>query len=77
MFDQIKIYLTMVGAALVALFIAIFKYRGMRIDTLEKEVKDAEAKDKAQDFEAQNREAAARAEAEDAKRITTNDTFTI
>lgn len=77
MFDQIKIYLTIAGAAFVALFIAIFKYRGMRIDTLEKEVKDAEAKDKAQDFEAQNREAAARAEVEDAKRITTNNTFTI
>jgi len=76
MFSQIKLYLSTVLAGAVMLFAAWFKYRGDKIDDLEKEIENHEAKDKAQDFEAQNREAAARAEAEDAKSII-SDTYTI
>jgi len=76
MFSQIKLYLSALMAGAVMLFAAWFKYRGDKIDDLEKEIENHEAKDKAQDFEAQNREAAARAEAEDAKSIT-SDTYTI
>jgi len=76
MFSQVKIYLSALLAGIVMLFAAWFKYRGDKIDDLEKEIENHEAKDKAQDFEAQNREAAARAEAEDAKSIT-SDTYTI
>lgn len=76
MFSQIKLYLSAILAGVVMIFAAWFKYRGDKIDDLEKEIKNHEAKDKAQDFEAQNREAAARAEAQDAKSIT-SDTYTI
>jgi len=76
MFSQIKLYLSALLAGIVMLFAAWFKYRGDKIDNLEKEIENHEAKDKAQGFEAQNREAAARAEAEDAKSIT-SDTYTI
>jgi len=76
MFSQIKLYLSAILAGAMMLFAAWFKYRGDKIDDLEKEIENHEAKDKAQDFEAQNREAAARAEAEDAKSIT-SDTYTI
>jgi len=76
MFSQIKLYLSAILAGAVMLFAAWFKYRGDKIDNLEKEIENHEAKDKAQDFEAQNREAAARAEAEDAKSII-SDTYTI
>jgi len=76
MLSQIKLYLSALMAGAVMLFAAWFKYRGNKIDNLEKEIENHEAKDKAQDFEAQNREAAARAEAEDAKSIT-SDTYTI
>ena len=75
-FDQIKGYLALAAAAIVAIFIAMFKYRGIKIDKLEEEVENHEAKDKAQDFEADNREAAAKAEAGNEKHPTTG-TFTI
>ena len=75
-FNQFKAYLYLVGAAIVAIFIGWFKYRGAKIDSLEEEVENHEAIDKAQDFEADNRAAAARAEALDVK-DTTSGTYTI
>lgn len=75
-FDQIKVYIYMAFGFIVMAFLAVFKYRGERIDSLETEVKQHEKKDKAQDFEKQNVEAAARAEAEDDK-IINSDHYTI
>lgn len=69
MFDTIKLYIGIIVTAVIAGFIAMFKYRGMQIEALEKEVESHEAKDKKQDFEADNRVAAAKAEAEDVKDI--------
>jgi len=76
MLSQIKLYLSAILAGAVMLFAAWFKYRGDKIDNLEKEIESHKAKDKAKGFEAQNREAAARAEAEDEKSIH-SDTYTI
>jgi len=70
MFAQLKAYLLAAAGIAIAVFAAVFKYRGMKIDKLEHEVKEHEAKDKAQDFVADNREAAARAEAKDHEVIT-------
>ena len=75
-FEQIKGYFYMAVGFIIMAFLAVFKYRGVKIDKLEDEVKNHEAKDKAQDFEADNREAAAKAEAEDADNLTTG-TFTV
>jgi len=75
-FSEVKTFIYGAIMFVVMTFIAWFKYRGAKINSLEEEVKKHEAKDKAQDFEAQNREAAARAEAEDEKSITTH-TYTI
>ena len=69
MLDQFKMYIYLAGAAMLAFFVGWFKYRGKKIDDLEDEVENHEAIDKAQDFEARNREAAARAEAEDVEDI--------
>lgn len=74
--SEIKTFLYGAIMFIVMGFIGWFKYRGQKIDDLEQEVQNHEAKDRAQDFEADNREAAARAEAEDAKNIASN-TFTI
>ena len=70
MFDllsQFKSYIYLIGAAIITFFIGWFKYRGMKIDDLEEEIENHEAIDKAQDFEADNRAAAAKAEALDVK----------
>jgi len=76
MFDQFKVYFYAFVAIVVAGFAAVFKYRGMKIDKLESDVEYHEAKDKAQDFEKQNVEAAAKAEAQDVKDISVG-TYTI
>lgn len=80
MFSTIKIYLMAAGAAMIAIFIAIYKLRGNKIDKLEKEaiVKDAKIvvaakvvkKEKeAARFVADNRVAVAIAEAADEETI--------
>lgn len=74
--DNIKSFLVAAALIAAAVFAALFKYRGERIDSLEDEVANHEAKDKAQDFEANNREAAAKAEAQDERDITSG-TYTI
>ena len=75
MFDfinPIKGYLYAAGAAILAILITIFKYRGVKIDSLEAEVEEAkgkaavvdkviEAERKVSDFETQNKVAAAKA----------------
>lgn len=76
MFGEIKIYLYAILAIVVTAFTTIFKYRGIKIATLEKDVEYHEAKDTAQKFEKQNVEAAAVVEAKDAKDLTTG-TYTI
>lgn len=77
MFEQIKVYIYAAIAVVVAIFAAVFKYRGMKIDSLETEVEYHEKKDEAQDFEKQNVEAAAKAEADDVEIPTTSTTVTI
>ena len=73
MFDTIKLYLYAAGAAALAIFVAIFKYRGAKIDDLEDTIdvmdRNDKVKDKVRDnevnvsdYEADNRVAAAKAE---------------
>ena len=69
-FDSIKSAFFIVIGFIVMGFLAVFKYRGNRIDSLKEEVENHEAKDKKQDFEADNRVEAAIAEAEDVQDIT-------
>ena len=70
MFGEIKVYLYAAIAVVVAGFLAVFKYRGMKIDRQEDELENKEqelqsvhkyheAKDKVQDFEKDNAAAAA------------------
>ena len=81
MFTQIKGYLAIAGAFLVALLFGIFKYRGQKIDNLEVELEVAEEKAKVVDkvikaekdvleFETEARVKAAKAEARDYENIT-------
>ncbi len=62
-FDIKSIFYTALGFIVMA-FLAVFKYRGARIDSLKEEVENHEAKDLKQDFEKDNSVAAAIAEAE-------------
>lgn len=76
MFDfinPIKGYLYAAGAAVLAILVAIFKYRGHKIDSLEEEVEEAkgkaavvdkviDAERKVNEFETQNKVAASKAE---------------
>ena len=72
MFDQFKLYLYAAAGAVVAIFIAIFKYRGAKIDDLEEDIEvmvhNDKVKDKVRDneikvsdYEADNRVAAVKA----------------
>jgi len=71
MFDTIKLYGAAALAIIVAAFLAVFKYRGMKIDSQEAELEDRkeeleevvkyhENKDKVQSFEKDNAVAAAK-----------------
>ena len=51
-------------------FSALFKMRGLKIEAQEREIDAHEAKDVAQDYEADNRVAKAKAEAQDATDVT-------
>ncbi len=66
----------MVGAAIIAIFVAIFQYRGAKIEDLEEDVEDAERaagiaaqvaanKEKVNDYELQNQVAAAKVQPKD------------
>ena len=79
-----KLYFAAAGAAILATLVGIYKYRGFKVDQLENEVdslgnqiKVADrvntANQKKSDYEADNRVAAAKAEARDVEDIT--DTF--
>ena len=81
MIDSVKMYMAMALAAIVAVFLAVFKYRGSKIDSLEDDLDNAADKaavvdkkiastKKKTDFEANNRVAAAKAEARDYENIT-------
>ena len=76
MFNTFKLWAYGIGAAVIAVAISMFKYRGNKIDTLETELEAAEANAQVVDkvleaerevtsFEADNRVAAAKAEARD------------
>lgn len=67
MIDTIMGYFYIIMTAIGMMFVAWFKLRGAKIKDLEQEVANDKAKDNAQDFEADNRVAKAKAEAEDVK----------
>ena len=82
-FNPLKGYIAAAGAAVIAVLIAVFKYRGNRINELERVVsaknaeievagKLADADKKAADFVADNRVAAAKGEV-NVENVTTYD----
>lgn len=70
MFDTIKAYGVAILTALGMIFITWFKLRGNKIDDLNEQIDTMEANDKAEDYEADNRVAKAKAEADDVEDIT-------
>ncbi len=84
MFGGIKGYLALAGAAAAAIFIGIFKYRGIKIEDLEEDLEVAEHKAEVVEevvkseksrvkFEAESRVKKAKAEARDYENITDTD----
>ncbi len=69
MFASIKDYFYIVIGFIVMGFVAVFKYRGMKIDSQAEEIEGLEAEGKKQDFETTDRVNKAIAEAKDADDI--------
>ena len=68
-FGQIKAFLFTILGFIVMAFLAVFKYRGQKIDSLKNEIDQHELKDKAQDFEKNNVIKKAEAEAIDYEEV--------
>ena len=75
--DTIKTYAYMVLGFIVMGFMAVYKYRGVKIKNQQKEIDAHEAKDKAQGYEADNRVEKAKAEGQDVKDTYPDGTYTV
>ena len=69
MIAQLKSYFFIALGFIGMGFLAVFKYRGAKIESQQEEIKQHKARHKADEFVSGNREAAARAEAVDTQEI--------
>ncbi len=68
-FDSIKSFMYMILGFIVLGAITAYKYMAMKIERQAEEIDSLEAEGKAKDFQADNREAAAKAEATDYEEV--------